>query len=87
MCPSQLKTKQEFTCILILQNRFVEFATWEDFKGDMSSDPFLGAFNKAKSEQQFGHYDDHTQPHSDVTIPQLTLLLVWMGALCLFLIR
>ena len=52
----------------------------------MASDPFLDAYHAAKSEK-FGHYDDHTQPHSDVTVSQLTLLLVWMGALCLFVIR
>ena len=52
----------------------------------MASDPFMGAFHAARGEQ-FGHYDDHTLPHSDVTVPQLTLLLVWMGALSLSIIR
>ena len=32
------------------------------------------------------YYDDHTKPHDNVTVPQLTLFIVWIGvaALCLF---
>ena len=34
----------------------------------------------------FVHYDDHTVPHRDVTLPQLTLFVVWVSALVLWVL-
>ena len=32
-------------------------------------------------------YDDHTQPHSGLTLPQLTLLIVWVSSVLAWLGR
>ena len=41
--------------------------------------------SKLSSNQSFVAYDDHTAPHRGVTVPQLTLFVVWVTAIVLWL--